>query len=152
MRVPRLCCAPGLCIQFYRLEPRAIIMKLGCQRRNSGKTGLPRAAGSDPAGPYQAVSLRDKRVFGLLMSHPLWKKHGWSSSSPSPGPPRLPFGRSPPYRREGRGRAGVRRSVSSFDFLVCVWGKEEMYFRISEHLCFVSLCVYLKKTFKKKSV
>lgn len=31
-------------------------MKLGWQRRNSGKTGLPRAAGSDPAGPYQAQS------------------------------------------------------------------------------------------------
>ena len=39
--------------------------------------------------------------------------------------------------------------MSSFDFLVCGWGKEEVYLRISEHLCFVSLCVYLKKTFKK---
>ena len=95
-------------------------MKLDWQGRNSGKTGLPRAAGSDPAGPNQAVSLRDEQVLGLLVPLPSGKNCRWPSSSPSPGPPRLLFGRSPPYRKGGRGVGQwVRRSASSSDFLEC---------------------------------
>ena len=111
-----------------------------------GRQGFPEQLGQIQLGHIRLSVCGTGRCSDCCCQ-PLWKKHGWPSSSPSPGPPSLPFGRSPPYKREGWGGAGVRRSVSSFDFLVCGWGKEEVYLRISEHLCFVSLCVYLKRTF-----
>lgn len=103
--MPRLSCVPGLRVQFYRLEPRAVIMKLDLQGRNSGKTGLPRAAGSGPAGPNQAVSLRDAQGLGRLVPPPLQKTSDGPAPPLAPGPQDCCLGEAHPVGG-GSGGAG----------------------------------------------